>query len=325
MRTSVVIPVYNEADALPTVLEALLAEWDAAGLGEIEVLPVDDGSTDDTAALLAALTVRDPRVRPLTLFVNAGHQRALVAGMDAATGDLVATMDGDGQHPVPALLEMVREAHVHPEAHVIQGVRRGRQPGLLKHLSSRAYYRVARWLLPELDLVPGASDFRVLSRPAVDALALFGDRHRSLRILLAGLRLPTRYVAYDVAPRLAGRSRYGWRQMWQFAYDGIFAFSWLPLRLAKGFALLAMLVAAGFLGYALWRHAQGRTIWGWTSLVALVTFFFAGVFWVLSCLGEYIKRIYEDVRRRPVYVRLKTPPGASAPAPEPTTPKPANR
>jgi dolichol-phosphate mannosyltransferase len=298
---SFIIPVFNEMTALPALLEKVLMFCADNRDLRFEIIVINDGSTDETKTILNAFALRDPRVKPVHLLINVGQQRSLVAGLDKAKGDAVIMMDGDGQHPVSCVNDMLKFWLSHPEIHVVQGVRQGAQKGIIKNALSFLFYRVVREMIPELRIIPGASDFRLLSRAAVNAIRQYDDRHRNLRILLSYLKLPTHEITYRVEKRLAGESKYSWSLMMELGLDGIFAFSWFPLRLAKWLAMSLFTAAIGFLVYAVGVWTTGGTAAGWTSLVGLITLLFSGVFVVLAFMGEYIKRIYEDVRGRPIY------------------------
>ncbi len=305
MLISFVIPVYNEMAALPRVLKEVVDFCGGRPDLSFEVVVVNDGSTDDTGRIVHEWAARDSRIVPVDLLVNAGHQRALVAGLDCARGDAVICMDGDGQHPVSCVREMLDFWRAHQDFYVVQGARHGRQKGIFKNAFSFLFYRLMREFVPELKLIPGASDFRLLSRTALDVIRQHHDRYRNLRILLAYLKLPTHVVPYEVAERLGGETKYSWNAMVELGLDGVFAFSWFPLRIAKWFAVTLFFIAMGFFAYAVVVWTAGATVPGWTSLVGLITLLFSGLFVVLTFLGEYIKRIYEDVRGRPIYIAEK--------------------
>lgn len=316
MNLNVVVPFYNEELCAAPFVRGLMAALAAAPDIEPAAILVDDGSTDATPGILDGLAAADPRISVIHLWSNHGHQRALIAGLDRCRGDAVLMLDGDGQHPPAVAVELIARLRAEPETAVVQAVRRGRQAGRVKNAASAVFYWTIRRLLPDADLRPGASDFRVMRAPAVALVNRYPDRHRNLRVLLASLKLPTTCVEYEVAPRMAGSSHYRLSQMLTLARDGWFAFSTSPLR-----ASLMLMCGSGALGiaylvYGLIVYWQNKTTPGWTSLVALVCFFFSAVFGVLAILSEYVARIYEDVRRHPVY-RVRPEPGSSAPPAEP--------
>lgn len=317
MKLDIVVPFFNEEACACQVLRQLrlaLAEhpgWSA------RIVAVDDGSTDQTAERLVALAKEDANLNVIRLLGNHGHQRALVAGLDQCDGDMILMMDGDGQHPLDVAMEMVGRLEAHPETMVVQGVRTGRQEGLLKCALSRAFYGLMRRLMPEAPIEAGASDFRVIRREVLEVIALFTDRHRNLRLLFASLRLPTALVGYKVAPRVAGRSKYTMRKMVRLGVDGLFAFSTLPLRVSLVLMTASAGLGLGYLIYGVHEYLERHVVSGWTSLIALAALLSSAVFGILAILCEYVIRIYEEVRGHPVYlVRSAVPPVGRARATE---------
>lgn len=303
MRISVIIPVYNEAEGIEEFARRLFKQFDNIEKIDFNYWFVDDGSTDNSAFILEQLTLKDQRVHYLRLLGNHGHQRALIAGLDQADGDAILMMDGDGQHPIETAVEMIRAFRNESDYEVIQGVRLGTQSGLWKNVTSRLFYWLVNHVIPEINMEPGASDFRVMSAYAVSVINAFPDRFRNLRILLAKLRLPTKNMPYRVAERIAGQSKYNWRKMMKLAMDGLFAFSILPLRLSLVLMVLSIALGSGYIIYALFTFIYGATVPGWTSLIGLTAFLFSGVFVVLAIIAEYIARVYEDGRNHPIYIK----------------------
>ncbi len=301
MRIDVVIPFYNEQDCARQILQRLIAELDQLQDVTCSYYLVDDGSADRTSAILDEMMMADSRIQVIHLWGNHGHQKALVAGLDQCHGDAVLMLDGDGQHPADVAADLVRKLIEHPEIAVIQTIRRGSQGGRFKDWASRFYYQAVNFLLNGQKLMGGASDFRIIRRDVLNLLKRYPDRYRNLRVLLSSLPLPTIYVEFTVPDRIAGKSKYSWPKMIQLACDGLFAFSSLPLRLS-----LLLMFGTGAFGisyslYGLFVYFQGSVVSGWTSIIALTSLLFCGVFAVLAIYGEYIKRIYEDVRQHPVY------------------------
>jgi len=299
---SMVIPFFNEEEGVSSFTEALLRHFTDRTERHYEFVLVDDGSTDRTAALLQSVAQRDGRVRLLRLAMNAGHQCALVAGMDAASGAVVVTMDGDGQHPFATADEMIRRWEADPGLGVIQALRQGMQVGVLKNLTSRLFYATIRLLLPDIRVRQGASDFRLVSRETLDVVGQYRDRHRNLRLLFASLRVSQAYIEYQVESRRYGKTRYSIPKMVRLATDGIFAFSFLPLRLILLLAVSTGTACMAFFVYALLRKWQGETVPGWTSTVVCLTALFTALFVALSIIAEYVARIYEEVKSHPPYV-----------------------
>jgi polyisoprenyl-phosphate glycosyltransferase len=305
MRISVVIPVYNESDCIKEFSYHLLDGLSRLDGVDFDYWFVDDGSTDESPLILERIAVKDRRVHVLRLLGNHGHQRALIAALDHTTGDAVLMMDSDGQHPVAIAAEMICTFMRESDYDIVQGVRSGTQGGAWKNATSRLFYLLVNHLIPDINMEPGASDFRVMSAYAVDVVRSFPDRYRNLRILLARLRLPTKNISYQAGERIAGRSKYNWRKMACLATDGLFAFSSLPLRLSLTLMVISTTLGIGYMLYAILAFASGKTVPGWSSLIGLTAFLFTGAFGVLAIMAEYIARIYEDVRHHPIYIKQR--------------------
>jgi len=308
---SVVVPVYNESGNLVPLLARLRPVLDSLGL-PVELVFVDDGSVDDTPGQLGQLAQQDPRVRSLHLSRNYGHQAALVAGLAAARGDAVITMDGDLQHPpelIPRLVARWRAGY-----DVVQAVRR--EPAdlsPLKRAGSRGFYRLL-YAISHLHVAPGAADFRLMSREAVNAFLSCGERCRFNRGLVQWIGFTSCEVPYDAEPRHAGKSKYSYRAMFRLAGDAIFSFSWWPLRLAGLAGVCVSLVAAAYLLFVLWaRLFTQYTVPGWSSILATVLALGGVNLIVLWILGEYVGRLYEEVKQRPIYIVRSAKPQAAPP------------
>ncbi len=298
---SIVVPAYNEEAVIEAFLQKLLAEFDRASGYAIEVVVVNDGSTDQTASRVKELAQRDVRIRLLSFAKNLGHQRALIAGLEHARGDAVVTMDADGQHPPAKARQMAEDWLAHPSRHVIQGIRKGSQGGAAKNVSSRLFYRLMQILAPGCSLSVGMSDFRLLDRAALDMIRRYPDRHRNLRLLTASLPMPISFVEYELEPRLGGTSKFTLAKMVHLAADGLFAYSNLPLRFSLLGSCVTGAVSLAFLVYALAMKWRGGTAWGWASLMCVTIGLFSVVFFVLAIISEYVARIYEDLRAKPLY------------------------
>lgn len=301
LKLDIVIPFFNEEPCVRVFVERLLAAVSALRDLAIRLILVDDGSSDRTPEILDELSRNDDRICVIHLWGNHGHQRALVAGLDQCAGDMVLMLDGDGQHPLETAVALVTRLRQDPDLGIVQALRRGSQGGLLKNAASEFFYWAANRIMPDVKLRRGASDFRVMRKPVVELLGRYSDRHRNLRVLLASLNLPTAYLEYEVAPRIAGVSRYRFRQMLALATDGWFAFSTSPLRISLMLMFGSAALGLAYLIYSLIVFAQNRTVPGWTSIVALIAFLFSAVFGVLAIMSEYVARIYTDVRMHPIY------------------------
>ncbi len=304
---SVVIPVYNECDNLPPLLDRTQAALEPLRLG-YEILMVDDGSTDDTAERIRQLAACDSRIRLIQLSRNFGHQAALVAGLELARGQAVVTMDGDLQHPpelIPRLVRLWQEGY-----DIVQAVRlQPADTSQLKRAGSWWFYRLLS-ALTRLRVTPGAADFRLMSREAVTAFLSCQERRRCNRALVQWIGFRYTEVPFQAEPRHAGRSKYSYRAMLRLAGDAIFSFSSWPLRLAGLVGAIVSLAAGAYLVFVLWaRLFTDRTVPGWTSILAAVLVLGGINLLVLWILGEYVGRLYEEVKHRPMYiVRQPQPP-----------------
>ncbi|QUW03892.1 glycosyltransferase family 2 protein [Chloracidobacterium validum] len=297
---SIVAPCFNEADGLMAFHAALSAA--IADLPyDVEIIYVDDGSTDATPQVLDALRKQDRRVKTLVFSRNFGHQAALLAGLDAARGDAVITLDSDLQHPPERIPELIRAWE--QGADIVYTVRRETDGvPLSKRLTSRLFY----WLMNRASvtpIVPGAADFRLMDRVAVDSFCALRETHRFNRGLVSWLGFRATAIEFDAPARFAGESKYSFTRMLRFAVDGLVSFSVWPLRAAMllGFGMAAF--AALYIVYALYVFFVLRwTVPGWTS--TLVTVLLIGGVQLLSVglVGEYVGKIYEEVKRRPLYV-----------------------
>jgi dolichol-phosphate mannosyltransferase len=302
---SVVIPCFNEAGNLPALAEALRAAAAREAGRAFEFVIVDDGSTDGTWEAIGAQSAADPRVRGVRLARNFGHQPALLAGISVARGDAVVSMDADLQHPPELLGEMLRRWE--GGAEVVLTCRR--DPAELprfKRATSRWFYRLFR-ALTGLRLEDGQSDFRLLDRKAAKTLLSCGDCHLFLRGLVQWVGYRQAVLTFTAAPRREGASKYTLGRMARFALDGALSFSALPLRLSIVPGVVLMGFAALYAAYAVFVRLFGERLGltvlpGWASLVVLVVGLFGGVFLQLGVIGEYLSRIYAQVKNRPRFV-----------------------
>jgi dolichol-phosphate mannosyltransferase len=308
---SVVCPAFNEEEVLPRFHAELCASLaPLAREYELEILYVDDGSRDGTLEVLRRLAAGDARVRYLSFSRNFGHQAALTAGLEHARGDVVVSMDSDLQHPpalVPTLLAKWREGN-----DLVLTLRQD-DPRLspFKRLSSRAFYRLLRWL-SDTEVRAAASDFRLTSRKALDALLRLHETHRFLRGMVNWLGFPTATVPFMPAGRAGGVSKYTLRRMLTLALDGMLSFSKVPLRLALLLGALQFVLGLAAGAYTL-AQALGTPAGSGTGVVLTALFLVGGsVLGALGVLGEYVGRIYEQVKGRPHYLLKEMSPPAPA-------------
>ncbi len=297
---SVVVPVYNEAEVLPALAARLFPVLERSGL-RWEVVLVNDGSTDASWEVMRSLREAEPRVTLINLSRNFGHQLAITAGMDHAAGDAVVVMDADLQDPpevIPKLVERWKEGF-----DVVYAVRTRRvHEPRSKTLLAAAFYRALRWMTP-VEIPVDTGDFRLLSRRAVEALRRMPERARYVRGMVAWVGFRQTGVGFERDERFAGQTKYPFRRSLAFAADGVVSFSALPLRLATSLGFLMAVAAVGYFFYALFmKLVVGSTIQGWTSLVAVMVFIGSAQLLCLGIIGEYVGRIYEEVKGRPLYL-----------------------
>ena len=304
MKLSVVIPVLNEETNLPVLYERVAGELQSLEC-DFEILFVDDGSTDSSAERIAALHRADGRVKMLSMSRNFGHQAALTAGMDHATGDAVIAMDADLQHPPDVIRELVLRWKEGYE--VVYTVRQTTEAaGPLKRASAKMFYRVFR-ALSDIDLPANSADFRLLDRRVVEAFRQIRERTRFLRGLVGWAGFRSISVPYQANARLSGQTKYSPTRMIRLAIDGLVSFSTTPLYVAIYVGGLLALLGVAYLLYALYaRFVTGNVVPGWTSLIILVTFVGGIQLVLMGIIGIYIGKIYEEAKQRPLYLIRET-------------------
>ena len=299
-RLSVVVPLRDEEEVLPLLAERLIRVLDTLD-GEWEVILVDDGSRDGTYGLAVELHGRDARFRVLRLSRSFGHQIALSAGLDLARGDAVITMDGDLQHPPEVIADLVRRWEAGDE--IVYAVMEERQgESRFKDWTARAFYRLLG-RLAEIDVPHAAGDFRLVDRRALDAVRAMRESNRYLRGMFSWVGFRQSGVPYVSPPRPAGRTKYSPTHMARLATDAVIGFSARPLRLALGLGFVVSIASILFGLSAIVSKLVGVfVVPGWTSIMVLVGVVGGIQLIVLGIIGEYIAHIFDEVKRRPLYV-----------------------
>ena len=301
MLLSVVVPCYNEQEVIGETVRQLQEFCSAVDDLDVELLFVDDGSRDDTRKLLRGFAEADPRIKVVGFARNFGHQVAVTAGIDAARGDAVVLIDADLQDPPAVVHQMIakwREGY-----DVVYGTRTERAgESAFKIATARAFYR----LLNRLSDVPiplDTGDFRLMSRAVVDTLRAMPERDRFVRGMVSWVGFRQVALPYRRAERFAGETKYPLRKMLRFATDGILSFSTKPLQLSVAMGMVSALLALVGIVYALSLRLF-TSIWveGWTALMIAVLFIGGVQLISIGILGEYIGRIYNEIKRRPLYV-----------------------
>jgi polyisoprenyl-phosphate glycosyltransferase len=302
VRLSIVVPCYNEEAVLPETLRRLQAMLERLnGLEKIapesEIVLVDDGSRDRTWELIRDAHARDARFRGVKLSANRGHQTALIAGLWAASGEAVVSIDADLQDDLGAMDRML-DAHA-SGYEIVYGVRASRATDTpFKRSSAGAYYRLLK--LFGVYIVPHHADYRLLSRRALDSLKQYSEVNLFLRGIVPLMGYRSAIVPYERAARFAGESKYPVRKMLALAFNGITSFSPAPLRLIAALGLAVSVLSLGMIFWALWaKLLTNRALPGWASSV--IPIYFLGGIQLLSIgvLGEYVAKLYIETKRRP--------------------------
>ena len=297
---SIVVPVHNEADNLALLVERLRT----ALTGEVaswEIVFVDDGSRDETLAVIRDLNAADPRISAVSFSRNFGKEIAIAAGLDHALGDAVIIMDADLQHPpetIPAFLAKWREGYLN-----VYGQRTDREGETrMKRGFAKLFYRIFGYF-GETPLPEGAGDFRLLDRKAVDALRALPERARFSKGLYAWVGFRSAGVPFHVAEREHGQSKFKYRKLFSFAFDGLSSFSTVPLKIATwSGAIIAVIATLSAVYFMLRTLLFGTDLPGFPSLIVSIMFFSGIQLVSLGMIGEYVGRIFAEVKRRPLYL-----------------------
>ena len=300
MTVSIIIPCHNEAGNLATLYARVRAVMDPSG-ESWEMICVNDGSSDDTLLQLITLHRQDPRIRVIDLSRNFGKEAALTAGLDAARGEAAIPLDADLQDPPELIPDLL--AHWREGFDVVNAVRLSRDgESWIKRASAHLFYRIIN-RLSDVEIPPDTGDFRLLSRPVLDTLRTLPERRRFMKGLFAWVGFRSTNIYYHRAPRHTGKTTWNYWRLWNFAVEGITSFSQVPLQLAAYLGVLVSLLA--FL-YAIWLVARtliyGNPVKGYPSIMVTLLFLGGVQLMALGVIGEYLGRIYEESKQRPVYL-----------------------
>ncbi len=294
------MPIYNEQSIVEELLRRSLAVLDTLPGGPHEVVLVDDGSSDQTWDLVVAAAEQESRVIGVALSRNFGQQAAIGAALDHVSGDYVVVMDGDLQDPPEVIPRLLSEALQGFD--VVYVVRVKRKENFLMRAAYAGFYRLIA-SLADLKLPVGAGDFAIMSRRVADLVRKSPERNRYLRGLRTWYGFQQKGIEIERESRHSGNSKYSFRKLFRLGFDGVFAFSVLPIRLATLFGLIAVGCSALFAVYALIiKICFGLSPVGFTALIFAITFLSGVQLLFLGVIGEYIGRIYEEVKQRPHYV-----------------------
>lgn len=307
MIVSIVIPIHNEANGLVQFHQLLRDSID--DLPHVfDIWYINDGSTDETVEVMHSIIGDDHRVHLVNLSRNFGHQAALTAGLDFADGDVVITMDGDGQHSpsyIPSMLEL------HDQGFDIVLTQRSHDfdASLIKRLTSRLFYPLAN-LLSDTQVIQGAADFRLLNHDAVSSFRQLRESHRFLRALVSWMGFRWTIIQIELSPRIAGSSKYSMHKMLRLAYEAIFSFGTRPIRFAIILGFFVLILALLQFIDPLFLILSGRAtelVPGWTTLIISVLILGATQMITLAIVGQYVGLIYEQVKQRPLYLLREEP------------------
>lgn len=302
---ALVVPCYNEEavlhDTTAKLSEVLNAMETDGSISSGKIIYVDDGSRDATWQIIKQLSAESSRIVGLKLAHNVGHQNALWAGLEAAAEmkfNATVSIDADLQDDIHVIADMVKRFAEGDD--VVFGVRRERKTDtFFKRFTAQSFYRTMSWMGGEI--IYNHADFRLMSLRALQALISHPERNLFLRGMVKSIGFPSSCVYYDRKERLAGESKYPLKKMLNFAFDGITSFSVKPLRLISSLGISCMLVSAAFIVYGLYRYITHSVIEGWTSLMLSLWFIGGAILTSLGIIGEYIGKIYCEVKRRPRY------------------------
>ena len=298
---SIVVPCFNEEACIPELYRRLTAAARAAVGDDYELVLVNDGSSDGTWPAMQRITDADDHVLAVNLSRNHGHQLALTAGLDLCRGERILIIDADLQDP-PELLPAMLDAMRNEDADVVYGVRKSRTgETAFKRATAHGFYRLLS-RATEIDIPLDTGDFRLMSRRALEALLAMPEQSRFIRGMVAWIGFRQVPFPYDREERFAGETKYPLRKMIRFAFDALTGFSSAPLKLASHAGLALSLGSVLIIAYIAFAWFTGQNIQGWTSLMLVVVVLGAVQMFVLALMGEYIGRLYNEAKKRPLYI-----------------------
>lgn len=308
LKVDLIIPIFNEVESISQTYQDVCAVIDSLP-HDFQFIYVDDGSSDGTVDTLRSISVKDPRVSVLQLSRNFGHQAALSAGMDASQGDVMISMDADGQHPpemIPQMITLLQNGY-----DIVQTQRIENDGGIsFKKVTSNFFY----WLINKISgtrVIAGAADFRAMNRNALAGLRSMNEYHRFLRGMISWMGYNSVILPYHEPKRFAGKSKYSLGKMLRLASDAIFSFSLAPLYIGLSAGFVFFVLACAQLTYVLTLWITNNTqqvVPGWSSLMGILLIASGIIMILLGFIGVYVGYIFQEVKRRPIYlVKGKTP------------------
>lgn len=310
---SIVVPCYNEAAALPLFYQEALKVIDTLPNYNFEFIFVDDGSTDETLNVMKSLAEHDPRIFYVSFSRNFGKEAALLAGLEHASGDLIATMDADCQDPPSLLPELLKYVDPQPSQNPVEKydcaatrrvTRKGEPP--IRSFCARIFYKLIN-RMSKVEMVAGARDYRLMTRQVVDAIISCQEYNRYSKGLWAFVGFKTKWVEYENVQRVAGETKWSFWKLFKYAIEGIVAFSTVPLTLAAFLGVLFCLIAFVMIIVVIIKTlAFGDPAAGWPSLVCLIMFTSGIQLFFLGVIGEYLAKAYLETKHRPHYITRET-------------------
>ncbi|QOR76314.1 MAG: glycosyltransferase [Thermoflavifilum sp.] len=298
----IIVPVYNEEENIQPLYATIRAYMQTLNLSSWTLLYIDDGSTDGTCARIRALAQHDIRVQAISFSRHFGHQPALMAGIQAAEADWLVTMDGDLQHPPELIGAMMQRME---EGYDIVHVQRISRESNLKSWLSKCFYTCYNYL-SETPITPDAADFKMFNRQVKQALVQFQENALFVRGLMHWVGFKSTVITYEKSPRNAGKTKYPLHKQVQLAWDALISFSFRPLRLVFFLGFLIGSLAFLFAIIAILSYWFGKTIPGWTSLLLCILFLGSLQLIAIGLLGEYLGKVYEETKKRPLYLIRET-------------------
>jgi len=306
LKISIVVPIFNETEILEEFHQRLKSVLNLLA-DPSEIYYIDDGSTDSTPEILERLAQKDETIRVITLSRNFGHQSALSCGIEYADGDVIITMDGDGQNPPELIPEMIRLYQSGYDIVICQR-KQDQNQSWFKRTTSQAFYKLIN-TIGNQKTIPNAADFRLLSKQAARALTSMPEYHRFLRGMISWVGFKSTILQFDPPPRIGGESKYTFKKMLHLATDAIFSFSLFPLRFGLFTGGLFYLLALIEIVYVLYHWISGNSSQlepGWSSLMFMILIVGGTLTTVVSFIGIYIGYIFQEVKNRPGYIVKET-------------------
>lgn len=303
-KISIIVPCYNEEavlnDTAPALLDVLQKMIEKNKIShQSQICFVNDGSTDKTWSIIKNLTSKNNCFKGINLSRNFGHQGALLAGLFTLDSDAFITIDADLQDDEKAIFKMVDEFNDGYE--IVYGVRNSRKSdSYFKRVTAISFYKIIKML--GVKIIYNHADFRLMSSRAVEALKLFPEKNLFLRATVPLLGYPSNQVSYDRKKREKGVSKYPFRKMLSFAWEGVTSFSIVPLRLVTMLGIFTFILSIPLIGYSIYFWLSGATVAGWTSLITVICMFSGVQLISLGMIGEYIGKIYKETKMRPSFI-----------------------